>query len=203
VRQTPPFTNGNEDNMTLTRTTKILTAALAVITLGLGSIALAQPEGGGGRRFGHGFGHGRGGPGGPGGSGFPLRQLDLTDAQREQVKAIFDSHKDEFQAIGERLKTARQAQVAAIETQPIDETAIRAKTTELSAVEADAAVLRAKVHAAVFQVLTPEQQEKAKALKAEHEKRRAEMRERFQERRQQRQQQKQQANPANPPAAQL
>jgi hypothetical protein len=67
-------------------------------------------------------------------------------------------------------------------------------------VEADAAVLRAKVHAAVFQVLTPEQQEKAKSLRAEREKNRAEMRERFQERRQQRQQQRQQQNP---PAAQL
>ena len=66
--------------------------------------------------------------------------------------------------------------------------------------EADAAVLRAKVHAAVFQVLTPEQQEKAKALKAEREQRGAERRQQFQERRQQRQQQKQQANP---PAAQL
>jgi periplasmic protein CpxP/Spy len=182
--------------MTLTRTTKILTAALAIITLGLGGIAMAQDGGGGGRR-GHGGPGGffRGGPGGPGGPGFPLRQLDLTDAQREQVKAIFDSHKDEFQAIGERMKTARQAQQAAIETQPLDEAAIRAKSTDLAAVAADAAVLRAKVHAAVFQVLTPEQQEKAKALKAEREKRGAEMRQRFQERRQQRQQQKQQANP--------
>ena len=192
--------------MKLSRTTKLLTAALAVITLGLGSIAMAQPGAGdgGGRRghFGRGFGPdgpGRG-PGGPG--GLPLRELELTDAQREQVKGIFDSHKDEFQAIGERMKTARQAQVAAIEAQPLDEAAIRAKTAELATVEADAAVLRAKVQAAVFQVLTPEQQEKAKTLKAEQQKRRAEMRERFQERRQQRQQQKQQANP-NPPAAQL
>jgi protein CpxP len=185
--------------MTLTRTTKLLTAALAVITLGLGSIAMAQPEGREGRRGGHHFGRGFG-PGGPDGPGFPLRQLDLTDAQRDQVKAIFDSHKDEFQAIGERLKTARQAQAAAVETQPLDEAAIRAKATDLAAVQADAAVLRAKVHAAVSQVLTPEQQEKAKALKAEREQRRAQMRERFQERRQQRQQQRQQANP---PAAQL
>jgi periplasmic protein CpxP/Spy len=181
--------------MTLTRTTKLLTAALAVITLGLGGIALAQPGEGGGRR-GHGgpggFGFHRGGPGA---AGFPLRQLDLTDAQREQVKAVFDSHKDEFQAIGERMKTARQAQQAAIETQPLDEATIRAKSTDLASVEADAAVLRAKVHAAIFQVLTPEQQEKAKTLKAERQKRGAEMRQRFQERRQQRQQQKQQANP--------
>jgi protein CpxP len=183
--------------MTLTRTTKFLTAALAVITLGLGTIAMAQPEGGG-RRGGHGFGpggFGRGGPGGPGGPGFPLRQLDLTDAQREQVKAIFDSHKDEFAAIGERLKAARKAQLAAIETQPVDEPTIRAKSADLGAVEADAAVLRAKVHGAIFQVLTPEQQEKAKALQAEREKRGAERRQQFQERRQQRQQQKQQANP--------
>jgi periplasmic protein CpxP/Spy len=186
--------------MNLKRTTKILTAALAVITLGLGGIAMAQPGDGGGRRGGHHFGRGFG-PGGPGGpGGLPLRQLDLTDAQREQVKGIFDSHKDEFRAIGERMKTARQAQAAAIETQPIDEAAIRAKAADLAAVEADAAVLRAKVQAAVFQVLTPEQQEKAKTLKAEREKRRAEMRERFQERRQQRQQQRQQQNP---PAAQF
>ena len=84
------------------------------------------------------------------------------------------------------MKTAHQAQAAAIETQPLDEAAIRAKAADIAAVQADAAVLRAKVHAAVFQVLTPEQQEKAKTLKAEREKRRAEMRERFQERRQQR-----------------
>ena len=130
----------------------------------------------------------------------PLRELGLTDAQREQVKGIFESHKDEFQAIGERMKTARQAQQAAIETAPLDEATIRAKSADIAAVEADAAVLRAKVHAAVFQVLTPEQQEKAKSLKAEREQRRAQMREQFQQRRQQRQQQKQQANP---PAAQL
>jgi periplasmic protein CpxP/Spy len=181
--------------MKLSRTTKLLTAALAVITLGLGSAAMAQPEGGG-RRGGHGFGRGfgPGGPGGPGGRGLPLRELELTDAQREQVKGIFDSHKDEFQAIGERLKTARQAQRAAADTQPLDEGAIRAKAADVAAVEADAAVLRAKVHAAVFQVLTPEQQEKAKALRAEREKRAAERRQQFQERRQQRRQ-------ANPPAA--
>lgn len=183
----------------MNRTTKLLTAALAVITLGLGSAAMAQPGDGGGRRGGHGFGRGFG-PGGPGGPGLPLRELGLTDAQREQVKGIFEQHKSEFDAIGERMKTARQAQAAAIETSPLDEASIRAKAADVAAVEADAAVLRAKVHAAVFQVLTPEQQEKAKALKAEREQRRSEMRQRFQERRQQRQQQKQ---PANPPAAQL
>jgi protein CpxP len=187
--------------MTLTRTTRLLTAALAVITLGLGTIAMAQPPdgGGGGRRGHHGFGPGGFGRGGPGGPGFALRQLDLTDAQRDQVKAIFESHKDQFQAIGERMKTARQAQQAAIETQPLDEATIRAKTTDLAAVQADAAVLRAQVHAAIFQVLTPEQQEKAKSLKAEREKRGAERRQQFQQRRQQRQQQQQ----ANPPAAEL
>jgi Spy/CpxP family protein refolding chaperone len=184
--------------MNLKRTTKILTAALAVITLGLGGIAMAQPGDGGGRRGGHHFGRGFG-PGGPGGPGLPLRELGLTDAQREQVKAIFDSHKDEFQAIGERLKTAHQSQQAASEVQPFDEAAIRAASANIAAVQADAAVLRAKVHAAVFQVLTPEQQEKAKALKAEREKNRAERREQFQQRRQQRQQQRQ----ANPPAGQL
>src|SRR5262245_53092588 len=115
--------------MKLNRTTKLLTAALAVITLGLGSAAMAQPDGGGRRGGGHGFGRGfgPGGPGGPGGGpGLPLRELELTDAQREQVKAIFDSHKDEFQAIGDRLKAAHESEAAAVDAQPLDEAAIRA-----------------------------------------------------------------------------
>lgn len=181
--------------MTLTRTAKFATALLAAVmitaTLSLGSVAAAQP---GGRR-------GPGGPGGPGfgpgghfGGPFPaLHALDLTDAQHEQVKAVLDQNKDEMRAIGEKLAAARKAQIDAIETVPSDEALIRATTNALATVEADAAVQRSKVYNAIYQILTPEQQEKLKTLKAEREKRGAEMRQRWQERRQQRQQ-------ATPPA---
>jgi len=172
--------------MTLTRIPRIVAATLAVVTLGLGGLALAQ----GGHRHGPGglgeFGHGFGGrAGGP----FPmLRQLDLSDAQREQIRSILGQNQEESRAIRERLSAARKAQEAAITIVPTDEGQIRARTSELAAIEADAAVQRAKLHAAVFQVLTPEQQEKAKQLQAEREKRGAAFRQRAQERRQQRQQ---------------
>ena len=49
----------------------------------------------------------------------------------------------------------------------VDEAAIRARSGELGAVEADAAVMRARVHQEVFSVLTAEQQAKAKELRAQ------------------------------------
>jgi Spy/CpxP family protein refolding chaperone len=117
-------------------------------------------------------GPGRGGPGGPGGMFGPeLRELDLTDAQHQQVRAIMESHRDEQRAIGDRIRTARKALQDAIAADTIDETAIRLKAAEVGAVEADAAVLQAKVRAAVFAILTPEQVKKAKELRAEMENR--------------------------------
>ena len=52
--------------------------------------------------------------------------------------------------------------------------------------------VRARIHEQVYQVLTPEQQTKAKELQAEREKRRTERAERMKQRREQRQQQHQQ-----------
>ena len=81
-------------------------------------------------------------------------------------------HKAERQVIGQRLRDARRAQEEAITAVPVDEAAVRTRSAELAKVESDAAVLHAKVHAEVYNVLTPEQQEKAKALRAEREQRR-------------------------------
>jgi len=132
------------------------------------------------------FGRGPGGPGGPGGPLAMLRQLDLTDAQRAQVRQIMDAHADELKAVGERLREARKAQDDLVTAQAFDESAIRAKATEVGAVMADAAVLHAKVHAEVFAILTPEQQAKAAELKAQFQSRMEQFRERMKERRQQR-----------------
>ena len=68
---------------------------------------------------------------------------------------------------------------------PVDENEIRARVSEASAVEADFAILRARIHEQVYQVLTPEQQAKAKTLQAERQKRRSERAEQFKQRREQ------------------
>lgn len=128
---------------------------------------------------------------GRGMDGLPLRGLDLTDAQREQVRGIVTAREADFKAIGDRLRAAHEAQRQAVTRVPVDENEIRARVTEAAAVEADFAILRARIHEQVYQVLTPEQQAKAKTLQAERQKRRAERAEQFKQRRQQRQQQKQ------------
>jgi protein CpxP len=103
--------------------------------------------------------------------GLPLRALDLTEAQREQVKQVMQSHQTEFKEIGDRLRTARQALDAAVTADTLDEQAVRARATEAAAIEGDAAVLRAKVHQEVYGLLTSEQQTRAKELKAQAEQR--------------------------------
>jgi Spy/CpxP family protein refolding chaperone len=141
-----------------------------------------------------GRGHGRRGAFGrlaPGAAGLPLGQLDLTDAQREQIRGIVTARGGELETLHAKLRTARDAQHAAVTRVPVDENEVRARVAETSAVEADLAVIRARLHEQIYQVLTPEQQQKAEALRAERAKRRADRLERAKQRNEQRRQQRQ------------
>jgi Spy/CpxP family protein refolding chaperone len=168
----------------------LVLTGIAVVTAAIGFATTVQltarnNQSGGQEPMGPGGGHGPGtmgqgmmGPGGPGMRGGPfgmfgpeLRALDLTDAQRQQVRAIMESHQDEQNAIGDRMRTARKALQEAITADSFDEGAIRARAADVAAVDADAVVLQAKIHAAVFAILTPEQVKKAKELRTEMENR--------------------------------
>ena len=157
-----------------------MTATVKRLTIGLGAAALAIGVSAG--AFVHAqdagqqrapFGEGRrGGPGGPGrfgGPGGPMgmlpmlgRDLGLTDAQKDQLKAIADSHKDDWKSLGDRARAAHQALNQAVMADSIDEALIRQKSADVAAVEADMAVARARVRAEAFQILTAEQRAKAK-----------------------------------------
>ena len=131
------------------------------------------------------------GPGGPGGIMPGLRGLELTETQREQVKAAMESHQAEFEAQATKMRAAHEALQAVITADTVDESAIRLKAADVAAVEADGAVLRAKVRAEVWALLTPEQQTKAKTLQAQRQERRGQIRERVEQRRGQRQERRQ------------
>jgi Spy/CpxP family protein refolding chaperone len=113
--------------------------------------------------------------------GIPLGQLDLTDAQRQQVRGIVEGHRAEMRQLADRGREAHNAVRQASEAQPFDETAVRAASNGLALVMADGAVLRAKVRTEVMGVLTDEQRAKAAELRTQAE-------ERGQQRHQQRQQ---------------
>ena len=158
---------------TMLRTTAIV-SILTVSSLTLATtFAQDGPPPGepGTHRRGPGGPGGFGGPGGPlgllGDLGLGLRALELTDAQREQIRAIAKTNEAAFREIGDRLRTAHEGVNALVTADTVDEAAIRARSGEVAAVEADAAVMRAKVYQEVFSVLTAEQQAKAKELRAQ------------------------------------
>lgn len=174
-----------------------LAAAALVMTMGLAGAVHAQP-GPGGRGFGDGMGPGPGGPGGPGGRmggplggllavhpDLPLQALNLTDAQREQVRTIMQGHRDEGRTLGDKAHAALEALRKATEG-TVDEAVVNQQGLALGAVIGEAALLRAKVRAEVFAILTPEQQAEANKLQAQRQQRMEQMKQRGEQRRQQR-----------------
>jgi protein CpxP len=111
-----------------------------------------------------------------------MGRLNLTSDQRDRVKQIVDSHRTDQEQLGERAMKAHEALQEAI-TGSFDESAIRARASDVASVDADQAVLQARIYHEVVQILTPEQQEKLKTLQSDMQQRR----DKVQERRQQRQ----------------
>ncbi|MEO7133392.1 MAG: Spy/CpxP family protein refolding chaperone [Vicinamibacterales bacterium] len=112
---------------------------------------------------------GPGGPGGPMGLGPGFRNLDLTDDQKAQLKKIAEARRSDFEAAGQKVRAAREGMRALIEADSINESAIRAKSVEIAAVEADVMILNAKVRQESLQVLTSEQQAKLKEQRSARE----------------------------------
>jgi protein CpxP len=163
-----------------TRIKTTLAAGIAVLTLAAGAPLVMAEQDQQPRQHGPGPGGpppgGRGGPGmrGPGGPMGPMgpmgfgpgfRQLDLTDDQKAQLKKIAEARRNDFEAAGQKVRAAREGMQALIEADSINESAIRAKSAEIAAAEADVMILNAKVRQESLQVLTSEQQAKLKELR--------------------------------------
>jgi Spy/CpxP family protein refolding chaperone len=163
-----------------------LVVGAVLIALGLASVYVSaqNTSGGPGPFMGRRGGPGRGGPMGMLGPLGPMvmGRLNLTDAQREQVRSVVQAHRDEIKAVGDRAFEAHRALEAVISADTVDESAIRARSADVATVEADMAVMRAQIRAEVWQLLTPEQQQQAKTLQAEIEQRRSTRREMRQKR---------------------
>lgn len=145
----------------------VLMAAILLV----GAVAEVAAQDGRGRP---GFARG-GGPGGlglfgPGGAG--LEGANLTDAQKDSVQGIVDSHREELRGLLERQAQARRALAASAETGQVDDAA----ANEVGAASGALALAEAHMRAEVFQLLTPEQ-------RAGVQKRAAERTARFSERR--------------------
>ena len=126
----------------------VLVAAILLV----GAVAEVAAQDGRGRP---GFARG-GGPGGlglfgPGGAG--IDGANLTEAQKDQVKAIVESHRDEMRGLLDRQAQARRALTASAESGRVDDAA----ANDVGAASAALALAEARMRAEVFQLLTPEQ----------------------------------------------
>jgi Spy/CpxP family protein refolding chaperone len=104
----------------------------------------------------------------------PIMRLNLSDAQRDQVKGMVDSHRDEHQAIAERARAAHDALQVAVTADQFDEGTIRARSAEVASVDADIAVAQARLRNEVLQILTADQRAQLKKIETEMRARRRE-----------------------------
>jgi protein CpxP len=151
-----------------------LATGVALAALFAASVASAQ-----GPRDG-----GRGGRGtfAPGRLGLPLGELNLSDAQREQIRGIRERNREQMRTLTNRLNTAAEKQREAIEAIPVNETAITSATQDMTQAQVDVAIQEARLNAEIWSVFTPEQQAQATKLRAERRARLEERRREIQQR---------------------
>ncbi|WP_394202472.1 Spy/CpxP family protein refolding chaperone [Shewanella waksmanii] len=94
-----------------------------------------------------------------------FRGLDLTDEQREQVKTIVKQTREEMKALGaskEERQTHKDEMLALITADGFDESQAANLIATKQAKRQQAGVIMLKAQNQVYQLLTPEQQEKFK-----------------------------------------
>ncbi len=168
-------------------TTRIALPAAALtlaLALALPAAALAHGPGpgpGGPCEYGGpggpgGPGHGPGGPGhGPRGPHFMhmLRDLDLTDAQRTQARALADEARKAIEPLMDQLHASRKAFDATRDPAVFDEAALRAQLKKDAALHEEIAVIQARTAAKAVALLTDEQRAELRAeITARRERRR-------------------------------
>ena len=134
------------------------TMAVAVLVAALGTIPMvAQGLGPGGRGGFGGQGRGRG-PGGPGGPNLMamVHRLDLTDAQRGQLRALMEEGRQSGDP-GAAIREAEQKLHAAVLAETPDAAAIKTLKTAVNAAHAAELDRRVAMMQKVAQILTPVQ----------------------------------------------
>jgi periplasmic protein CpxP/Spy len=88
-----------------------------------------------------------------------LKQLNLTDAQRQQVREILQSSQLDFRAVMRNCLAARKELKDAIRANPDDEDTIRARSAQVGSAMTEVTVKRAQLRSQITKVLTPGQQQ--------------------------------------------
>lgn len=157
----------------------LIVAAISALVLLASVMAFGQTgpqEGPGARppRGERGFGPRGGGPGGPGGPIPFLRDLNLTDAQKAQVKQIVDNFAASTKELREKMRSLGGRPEDVLNGATFDEAAVRSQAQARAAVQVELEVAHARMLSQVYNVLTAEQKAQLQERRQEFEQRRKE-----------------------------
>ncbi|HKD17417.1 MAG TPA: Spy/CpxP family protein refolding chaperone [Thermoanaerobaculia bacterium] len=93
-------------------------------------------------------------------------ELNLSDAQRLQVRGVLKAHADEILGHAQAAMNARRAMRDAVMAPQPDEAAIKSLAAQMGNVHADGAMMIIRIRSEILPILTPEQQQKLVALHA-------------------------------------
>ncbi len=105
---------------------------------------------------------------------FLSRYLDLTDAQKAQVKQLLDGERSSASPLMQQEHQSHLQMTQLVQSGNFDDTKAQAIAVSLSQTDSQLMVQHAKVEAEIFQLLTPEQKTKMTQLTSEREQRVAE-----------------------------
>ena len=100
--------------------------------------------------------------------GFFSRELDLTDAQKAQMKTILEKEHPTMKPLFQQSHQM-DLQLRQFAQGNYDEAKVRALATQKAQVEAEMTVQKTRIHNELYQLLTPDQQAKLKDIETRHE----------------------------------
>jgi periplasmic protein CpxP/Spy len=113
----------------------------------------------------HGHMHGRGM------EMLPFHAVGLTDAQRTQIKQLYQNAKPTLQPLFQQAGQNHQAMVQLITGGTFDQAKAQALATQAAQIHSQIEVQHAAIAAQAYQLLTPEQKTKMNEVIAEHQQR--------------------------------
>ena len=158
---------------------KLTAIILTVVLTAMGAMMIfAQTDSNteGKREFGKKGHHGKrsGKRGHRGGKGMMLRGLDLTDAQKAQVKQIMETSRTNTKSVHEQMKANRQQLEASSANGNFNQAQVQSLAAQQGNLHAQMIVEKERVKSQIYQILTPEQKAKAAEMKAQMDQKRQE-----------------------------
>ena len=92
------------------------------------------------------------------------KKLNLTEAQRNQIKTIMSEERPKMKPLFQQLKAGREQLNALITSGPFDEAKVQSIAKGQEATLADMIVARERMKSRIYAVLTPEQRARAEKL---------------------------------------